>query len=110
MTERDDQLDVREETGGDLTAHHHVRYRGLQADSLPSQLAEQFLAEQNILSCLQLLLPVKVRRLGGGRGELAEAGRDQLFVISLYGNLRESSVILSISKPTMTHLNISYPL
>ena len=42
----------------------------LQGHGLPGQLTEQLLAEENILSSLQLLLPVQLHRLGGGAGQV----------------------------------------
>ena len=94
MTQRDDELDVGKKAGCDLTPHHHVGDGRLEAHGLPGQLTEQLLAEQNILSRLELLLPVELHRLGGWASQVGRG--DQLLIVALYGHL-DVEIKLSIS-------------
>eukprot|EP00095_Tigriopus_kingsejongensis_P009301 maker-scaffold175_size286436-snap-gene-1.53 protein:Tk09301 transcript:maker-scaffold175_size286436-snap-gene-1.53-mRNA-1 annotation:"low quality protein: twitchin-like" len=72
VAERDDELDVGEEAGRDLMAHHHVRNGRLELNGLLGQLGEELLAEEHVLSRLQLLLPM---HLGRWEKPLDDGGR-----------------------------------
>ena len=101
---------MRKETGCDLTPHHP--HGGLQPHGLPGKLAEKLLSEQNILSCLQLLLPVELHRLGC-RAELAQGSRHELLVVPLNGHraeLAQGSGHELLVVPLNGHLDVCNPL
>lgn len=71
-------MNAREDGCCDLVANYQVRDGGRELDSLPCQLTKEFLAEENVLCLLQLLLPRRVTNHKVTAGELC---RTDVFLI-----------------------------